>query len=64
MIEILCSGKVVAVLSPPASAEPAGTLGDWIGSGVGTVTYASDYDPDEPTFTPEEWEEFSHADKD
>ena len=65
VIEILSDGKVVAVLSPPPPVEePAGTLADWIGSGAGTVTFAPGYDPDEPAFAPEEWEEFSHPTKD
>ena len=58
IIEILSSGKVVAVLSPPPPEEPAGTSADWRGSGAGTVTLAPGYDPDEPSFAPEEWKEF------
>jgi hypothetical protein len=34
VVEILSSGKVVAVLSPPPAEEPEGTLADWIGSGA------------------------------
>ena len=64
VIEILSSGKVVAVLSPPPPEEPAGTLADWMGSGAGTVTFAPGYDPDEPAFAPEEWEEFSQGKED
>ena len=41
-----------------------GTLADWVGSGAGTVTFAPGYDPDEPAFAPEEWEEFPHSDED
>jgi len=61
VIEILSSGKVIAVLSPPPPAKEEaleGTLADWVGSGAGTVTFAPGYDPDEPAFSPEEWEEF------
>ena len=64
VIEILSSGKVVAVLSPPPPEEAAGTLADWMGSGAGTVTFAPCYDPDEPAFAPEEWEEFSQGKED
>ncbi len=63
IIEILNSGKVVAVLSPPPPEEPAGTLADWMGSGAGYMTYGPDYDPDEPAFAPEEWEVFQEAKK-
>jgi len=63
VIEILSSGKVVAVLSPPPPEEPAGTLGDWIGSGAGYMTYGPGYDPDEPAFAPEDWEAFQEAKK-
>ncbi len=64
VIEILSNGgKVIAVINPPP-AEPEGTLGDWIGSGAGTVKFAPGYDPDEPAFAPEEWEEFSHSNED
>lgn len=62
VIEILSSGgKVVAVLSPPPPEDPAGTLADWMGSGAGTVTFAPGYDPDEPAFAPEGWEDFSQG---
>ena len=64
VIEILSSGKVVTVLSPPPPEEAAGTLADWMGSGAGTVTFAPGYDPDEPAFAPEEWEEFSQGKED
>ncbi len=64
IVEILNSGKVVAVLSPPPPEGPHGTLADWMGSGTGTVTFAPGCDPDEPAFTPEEWEDFPHSDED
>ena len=63
MIEILSSGKVVAILSPPPEAGPERTLGDWIGSGVGTMSYGPSYDPEEPAFAPEEWEDFQEEKK-
>lgn len=50
IIEILSSGKVVAVLSPPPPEEPAVTMADWMGSGAGYMTYGPGYDPDAPTF--------------
>lgn len=61
VIEILSRGKVVAVLSPPPE-EPAGTLAEWMGSGAG-YTLAPGESLDDPTFTPEEWEDFPESDK-
>lgn len=63
IIEILSSGKVVAVLSPPPPEEPAGTLADWMGSGAGYMTYGPDYDPAEPAFAPDDWEAFQGEQK-
>ena len=63
IIEILSSGKVVAVLSPPPPEEPAGTLAAWVGSGVGTMSYGPGYDPAAPAFALEDWEEFQEAKK-
>ncbi len=63
-IEILDDGKVVAVLSPPPAEEPSGTLADWIGSGVGTMSYAPGYDPDEPAFSPDDWNAFQDVNDD
>ncbi len=63
VIEILSSGKVVAVLSPPPPEETAGTLADWVGSGVGTMSYGPNYDPDEPAYAPEDWEAFREEEK-
>ncbi len=63
IIEILSSGKVVAVLSPPPPEEPAGTLAAWVGSGVGTMSYGPGYDPAAPAFALEDWDEFQEAKK-
>ena len=63
VIEILSSGKVVAVLSPPPPEEPAGTLADWMGSGAIYMTYGPGYEPDEPAFAPEDWECFQEEKK-
>jgi len=66
VIEILSSGKVIAVLSPPPPAESEGsegTLADWIGSGVGTMSYGPNYDPAAPAFDPEDWEAFQEVKK-
>ena len=61
MIELTRDGAIVAYLSPaPKPKGHTGTLGDWIGTGIGTVGFAPGVDPDEPAFTPEEWEEFPH----
>lgn len=38
VIEILSQGKVVAVLNPAPQETHGGSLGDWIGSGAGTVS--------------------------
>ena len=57
-IEILSSGKVVAVLIPPPPDEQAGTLADWMGSGASMMRYGPNYDPASPAFAAEEWEAF------
>jgi hypothetical protein len=51
------------LLGMQAPEEPAGTLADWIGSGVGTMSYGPGYDPDEPAFAPEDWEAFREEKK-
>jgi len=48
-------GKTVAVVLPPQTLAPSSTLKDWIGSGVGSIVFAPDYDPAEPAFAPEDW---------
>lgn len=64
VIEILGSGgKVIAVLSPPPPEEPAGTLGDWMGSGAGYTSFGPGYDPDAPAFAPEDWDVFQEEKK-
>jgi len=60
-VELTRDGETVAYLSPaPKPHGHTGTLGDWIGTGSGLVYYAPGVDPDEPAFSPEEWEEFPH----
>ncbi|NLT69496.1 MAG: hypothetical protein GXX91_02220 [Verrucomicrobiaceae bacterium] len=60
-VELLRDGEVVAYLSPaPKPPGNTGTMADWIGTGTGLVSFAPGVDPDEPAFTPEEWEEFPH----
>ena len=61
VIELLSSGKVVAVLSPPPQEEQAGTLADWMGRGAGLMRYGPNYDPAAPAFDPEDWEAFQEA---
>lgn len=60
-MELMRDGKIVAYVSPaPQQEKKTGTLGDWMGSGIGSVSFAPGVDPDEPAFAPEEWEEFPH----
>ncbi len=63
VLEILSSGKVVAVLSPPAMERLVGGLGDWMGGGEGLMAYAPGYVPEEPAFAPEDWGEFQEHSK-
>jgi len=49
-------GKVIAVVQKPA--PPAPSLQEWIGSGNGLMSKEAVSSFDEPTWTPEEWEEF------
>lgn len=59
MVALVRDGTIVAYVSPaPQPKGNTGTLADWIGTGIGTVSFAPGVDPDEPAFTPEEWEEF------
>jgi len=61
VIEILSSGKVVAVVSPPPREEQAGILADWMGRGAGLMRYGPGYDAAAPAFAVEEWEAFQKA---
>ena len=61
IIEITRHGKIVAIAKKP---EPDKTtqkgpqsIAELMGSLRDTVIFSKDYDPDEPTFSPEEWEE-------
>ena len=59
LVEVVRDGTPVAYLSPaPQAVGDTGTLGTWIGTGIGTVLFAPGMDPDDPAFAPEEWEEF------
>ena len=60
IIELTRHGKPVAVVCKPgdviAPKHHAGTLRDWMGSLAGSVVFAKDYDTEEATFAPEDWE--------
>jgi prevent-host-death family protein len=56
-ISITRHGKVVAKLIGPEEVEtPPRTLASYMGSLRGTITYAADYDEDEPTWADDEWD--------
>lgn len=56
-ISITRHGKVVAkLIGAEESAKPKRTLASYMGSLRGTVTYAPDYDEDEPTWADDEWD--------
>ncbi|MFK5922422.1 MAG: hypothetical protein QM496_09605 [Verrucomicrobiota bacterium] len=59
ILEITRHGKVVALVKKPEDEQPEGprTIAELMGSMRGTVIFADDYDPDEPTFAPEDWED-------
>ena len=60
-VQITRHGKPVAMVCKPRDAFPAQprptTLRDWMGSLAGSIEYAKDHDPEEPAFSPEDWEE-------
>ncbi|MCF6314557.1 MAG: type II toxin-antitoxin system Phd/YefM family antitoxin [Verrucomicrobiales bacterium] len=58
-LQITRHGKVVALVKKPEEEQQEGpqTLADLIGSMRGTVIFSDDYDPDEPTFAAEDWED-------
>jgi hypothetical protein len=58
ILEILSSGQVVAVVSPPPLDDEKGDLSGWIGRGVGLMSYAPGYDPSAPAFEVEDWDAF------
>lgn len=60
-IELTRDGKIIAIISP-AEPEPTGTVGDWMGSGAGTMTLAPGCTLEDPAFEPEDWEEFPGSD--
>jgi prevent-host-death family protein len=49
-------GKVIAIIRKPEASSPS--LQEWIGSGAGLMSPEAVASFDEPTWTPEEWEEF------
>lgn len=53
-ITITNRGKVVGVLSPPPEPEPK-SRARMFGFMKGTVTYAPDFNPEEPAFDPGDW---------
>lgn len=61
VVELIRDGKVIATISP-APREKTGTLADCIGTGAG-FTLAPGESLDEPTWTPEEWEDFPESPK-
>lgn len=61
IIELTRHGKPVAVVCKPGDVivprPDAKTLRDWMGSLAGSIGFATDYDPEEPAFAPEDWED-------
>ena len=55
ILELTRHGKTVAVVRPPSSAPSAPMLGDWVGSGRGTVAFGPDYDAAAPAFDADDW---------
>jgi hypothetical protein len=56
VLELTRHGKTVAFVSPPSTGKAGATLGDWVGSGKGTVRFGSGYDAAAPACDPENWE--------
>ncbi len=60
-LQITRHGRPVAVVCKPGDdslAQPkTKTLRDWMGSLAGTIEFAADYDPAEPAFSPQDWED-------
>lgn len=60
-VQITRHGRPVAVVCKPgdvfAAPPKAKTLRDWMGSLAGSVQFAKDFDPAEPAFAPEDWED-------
>ncbi len=62
-VELVRDGQIVAYLSSaPKPNGSTGTLADWMGTGAG-YRLAPDASLDEPTFSPDEWEEFPDSNK-
>jgi len=61
-LQITRHGKpVVAVVCTPGdgpTGQPkAKSLRDWMGSLAGSIEFATDYEPAEPAFSPQDWED-------
>lgn len=60
-LQITRHGRPVAVVSKPgeglAEQPKAKSLRDWMGSLAGSIEFAPDYDPAEPAFSPQDWED-------
>ena len=58
-LEITRHGKIIAIVEHPqaATSEEAPTIAEMMGSLRGSVTFADDDAPDEPSFAPEDWED-------
>lgn len=61
-MELMRDGKIVAYVSPaPQEKKKMGSFGDSMGTGAGYVL-APGASLDEPTFSPDEWEDFPGSD--
>ncbi len=58
-LQITRHGRPVAVVCKPGddSITQSKSLRDWMGSLAGSIEFAKDYDPAEPTFSPQDWED-------
>lgn len=61
IVALTRDGQIIAYLSPaPKPNSSTGTFADWSGTGSG-YTLAQGSSLDDPSWTPEEWEEFPAA---
>jgi prevent-host-death family protein len=60
-LQITRHGRPVAVVCKPGDisiTQPKSkTLRDWMGSLAGSIEFAADYDPAEPAFSQQDWED-------
>jgi prevent-host-death family protein len=60
-LQITRHGRPVAVVCKPgdglAEQPKAKNLRDWMGSLAGSIEFANDYDPAEPAFSAQDWED-------